>query len=127
VKSTRLVPIQQNLKSWLATCPKEGTMVVPFKNPTNQLVALSEKSGVVLKHNCLRHSFGTYRVAVTQNIAQTSHEMGNTPSMVRNHYMEVVPKETGEAWFSIVPPVPERVIEFPHQASCIPLVSRQGA
>ena len=113
VKSTRLVPIQPNLKAWLAFCPKEEPMVVPFKNPTNQLVDLFEKAGVELKHNCLRHSFGTYRVAATQNIHQTALEMGNSPAMIRKHYMEVVPKEEGEAWFAIMPTVPEEVVEFP--------------
>jgi integrase len=124
VKSTRLVPILPNLRSWLATCTKDGAMVVPFKNPTNQLVPLFEKAGVELKHNCLRHSFGSYRVAATQNIAQTSHEMGNTPSMISQHYLEVVPKEEGQAWFSLVPPAPEKVIEFPHEAPSVPLASQ---
>ncbi len=127
VKSTRLVPILPNLKAWLATCPKEGELVVPFKIPTNQLVPLFEKSGVELKHNCLRHSFGSYRVATTQNIAQTSMEMGNSPSMIRQHYLEVVPKEEGEAWFSIVPPASEKVIQFPERASEPSAASPQGA
>jgi len=126
VKSTRLVPLLPNLKSWLATCPKEGKKVVPFKNPTNQLAALSEKSGVVLKHNCLRHSFGTYRVAATQNIAQTSLEMGNTPAMIRQHYLEVVPKEAGEAWFCLIPPAPEKLIQFPELAPAPLAAASQG-
>jgi len=125
VKSTRLVPILPNLKLWLAECPKEGALVVPFKNPTNQLVPLFEKAGVPLKHNCLRHSFGSYRVAATQNIAQTALEMGNSPSMIRQHYLEVVPKEEGEAWFSIMPPIREKVIKFPHQAPGVPPASQR--
>ena len=127
VKSTRLVPILPNLRAWLATCPKKGTMVVPFKNPSNSLAALFKRAGVVLKHNCLRHSYGTYRGAATQNIAQTSHEMGNSPAMVRKYYMEVVTKEPGEAWFSIVPPAPEKVIQFPERASEASAASSQGA
>ena len=124
VKSTRLVPILPNLRSWLATCTKDGTMVVPFKNPTNQLVPLFEKAGVALKHNCLRHSFGSYRVAATQNIAQTALEMGNSPSMIRQHYLEVVPKEEGQAWFSLVSPSPEKVIEFPREPAIVPAASQ---
>jgi hypothetical protein len=127
VKSTRLVPILPNLRAWLATCPKEGALVVPFKNPSNHLAALFEKSGVPLKHNCLRHSFGSYRVAAIQNIAQTSIEMGNSPSMIRQHYLEVVPKEEGEAWFSIVPPAREKVIQFPDRASEPLVASSEGA
>jgi hypothetical protein len=94
-------------------------MVVPFKNPTNQLVDLFEKADVEMKHNVLRHSFGTYRVAATQNVAQTALEMGNSPAMIRKHYMEVVPKEEGEAWFSILPPASGKVIQFPEAASTL--------
>lgn len=120
VKSTRLIPILPNLKLWLAACPKSEPLVVRFKNPTNQLVTLFENAGVELEHNCLRHSFGSYRVAATQNIAQTALEMGNSPSMIRQHYLEVVPKEEGEAWFSLVPPSPEKMIEFPQAAVGVP-------
>ena len=106
VKSTRYVPIQPNLKAWLAGCPKSDGMVVPYKNPTNNLAKLFVDAEVELKHNCLRHSFGSYRIALTQNIHQTSLEMGNSPSMIRKHYMEVLTKEAGDAWFAITPPAP---------------------
>jgi integrase len=113
VKSTRLVPIQPNLRLWLDRCPKNDTAVVPFKNPINQLVTLFQKAGVELKHNCLRHSFGSFRVAVTQNVAEVSMEMGNSVAMIRRHYLEIVPKEEGIAWFSIAPPAMDKVIELP--------------
>ncbi len=116
-----------NLKAWLSTCQKAGGLVVPYKNPTNHLAALFEKSGVALKHPCLRHSFGSDRVAAPRNIAQTSIAMGNSPSMIRQHYLEVVPKEEGEAWFSISPPTIEKVILFPERASEVLATSSQSA
>jgi len=108
VKSTRLVPIQPNLKNWLALCQQQSGLVVSFRNPTNQLVPLFEDAEVELKHNCLRHSFGTYRVAQTQNVPATALEMGNSVPMIRKHYLEVVPQEEGNAWFSTSPSAEEK-------------------
>jgi hypothetical protein len=47
--------------------------------------------------------------------------------MIRAHYLEVVPKEEAEAWFSLVPPAPEKVIQFPERASEPLAASSQSA
>lgn len=54
-------------------------------------------------HDVLRHSYGTYRMAVTgRNVHQVAAEMGNSPSIVRKHYDKVGPRSHGKAWFSIL-------------------------
>jgi hypothetical protein len=55
------------------------------------------------KHNALRHSFISYRVAAVKNIAEVSLEAGNSPQMIFQHYREVVDAEAAEAWFEICP------------------------
>ena len=55
------------------------------------------------KHNALRHSFISYRVADKKNIAEVSLEAGNSPQMIFQHYREVVDADEAKAWFSIVP------------------------
>ena len=55
------------------------------------------------KHNGLRHSFISYRVAETQNVAQVALEAGNSPQMIFKHYRELVRPAEARAWFSIVP------------------------
>ena len=55
------------------------------------------------KHNALRHSFISYRVAQTQNVAQVALEAGNSPQMIFKHYRELVTPKEAEAWFAIVP------------------------
>jgi hypothetical protein len=47
--------------------------------------------------------------------------------MIRKHYLEIVPKEDADAWFSIVPPAPEKVIQFPRQVPGAPLESQGGS
>lgn len=55
------------------------------------------------KHNALRHSFISYRVAQTQNVAQVALEAGNSPSMIFKHYRELVQPDAAKAWFAIAP------------------------
>jgi integrase len=55
------------------------------------------------KHNALRHSFISYRVAQTQNVAQVALEAGNSPGMIFKHYRELVQPDEAKAWFAIGP------------------------
>ena len=104
VKSTRVVAIQPNLQSWLDLCRKPDGKVVPFKNVTNQIRRLCEKAEIAPKHNLLRHSYGSYRLAVVEDAEKVSFEMGNSPKMVFQNYREVVTPEEGHAWFEIDAP-----------------------
>jgi len=51
----------------------------------------------------LRHSFISYRVAETQDVAKVSLEAGNSPQMIFQHYRELVRPEAAKVWFAIVP------------------------
>jgi integrase len=55
------------------------------------------------KHNALRHSFISYRVADIQNVAQVALEAGNSPQMIFKHYRELVRPAEAKAWFGIAP------------------------
>jgi len=75
------------------------------------------------KHNGLRHSFISYRVAVTQNVAQVALEAGNSPQMIFSNYRELVTPKDAEAWFGIVPPGTrlkakgKKLVAMPRQAA----------
>lgn len=53
------------------------------------------------KHNALRHSYGSYRTALTQNVPQVALEMGNSVGMVKRHYLEAQVFEDGLKWFQL--------------------------
>ena len=55
------------------------------------------------KHNALRHSFISYRVAATQDVAKVSLEAGNSPQMIFRHYRELVRPADAVKWFAIAP------------------------
>jgi hypothetical protein len=55
------------------------------------------------KHNGLRHSFISYRVAAIKNVAQVALEAGNSPAMIFSNYRELVTPRDARAWLAIRP------------------------
>ena len=103
----RVVPIQDNLAAWLAPHARPEGRVSPviaenslwnrFQN------SAARKSGVKWVHNGLRHSFVSYRLAVTHDPARVATEAGNSPAMVHRHYKALCTEAEGKEWFSIIP------------------------
>src|SRR5947208_15111694 len=54
------------------------------------LKRLGRRANIRWKHNALRHSHASYRLAEVKNAAQVSLKMGNSPKMVFRHYRELV-------------------------------------
>lgn len=63
----------------------------------------AQAAGFRWKHNALRHSFISYRVAQTNDVPKVALEAGNSPRMVFSHYRELVRPTEAEKWFGIVP------------------------
>src|SRR6266481_6057517 len=55
------------------------------------------------KHNALRHSFISYRVALVEDVAKVSLEAGNSPRMVFSNYRGLVRAADAQKWFGITP------------------------
>ena len=102
----RLVPLSDNLKAWLA----------PWRWETGPILTISDTSGALgdtavkaripggWRQNALRHSFISYRVALTGDVARTSLEAGNSPKMIFRHSRETGEGEAPRAGWSITPP-----------------------
>ncbi|HWL51714.1 MAG TPA: site-specific integrase [Chthoniobacteraceae bacterium] len=99
----RLIPILPNLLTWLKGCSDRSGFVMGVKTPDYAYRRAAKLAGVEWRHNGLRHSYGSYRVAQTKSIDQTSLEMGNSPAMVKKHYLEAVHEGEAAKWFSVVP------------------------
>jgi integrase len=100
----RLAPIQDNLKAWLQPRAKKEGPVCSFKNVVNQLMRLAAEANVEWKKNALRHSFISYRVAECADVPRVADESGNSPAVIRTHYLQRVKPKQALAWFGIVPP-----------------------
>ena len=102
----RLVPIADNLRAWLKPHMQTTGPIWPkgqrvFAAELATVRAKAEIAGD--KSNAMRHSFGSYRTAITQNVAQVALEMGNTPKMIEAHYRELVTAKQAKAFFAVVP------------------------
>jgi integrase len=101
--SRRLVPVQKNLVAWLKDYRKERGPVCEFANITKQLLKLADDAGMKWKHNALRHSYISYRVAECADVPRVADESGNSSTVIRTNYLRRVKPKQAAAWFSIVP------------------------
>lgn len=112
----RLVPISDNLKQWLSGCRADTGLVCDLARTPDAIARLATRAGVEWKHNALRHSFISYRVAQTQDVAKVSLEAGNSPKMIHRHYRELVTPEEAATWFSVSPSIPANVAQLRAEA-----------
>jgi hypothetical protein len=93
--------------------------VAPFANMSKQLTEkLAPRAGLMWKHNGLRHSFISYRLADIKDIGQVALEAGNSPQMIFKHYRQLVTETQAREWFKVCPPrEAENVVPLPAAAS----------
>ena len=111
----RLVPMHDNLKKWLLPYRQKAGKIAPYASTKEKLAkvakatareATAKKSAVpalAWKHNALRHSFISYRVAECADVPRVSDEAGNSPAIIRQHYLRRVKPAQATEWFAIVP------------------------
>ena len=123
--SRRLVPILEPLRAWITPFVKKHGPVLEYSLP----VCLSEAFATTAKKadaarkarepdapefrwkaNGLRHSYASYRLSMVDDVAKVSLEMGNSPQKVFSNYRKVVTKSQANAWFGVLPEVPENVV-----------------
>lgn len=102
-RTKRHVPVLPNLAAWLRPYRQQTGAVVTFKNVPNEIWKLTRNCKVTSKHNGLRHSFGSYRLAIVRDPAALAYDMGNTPKMIFKHYRKVVTEAEALRWFALYP------------------------
>lgn len=63
----------------------------------------AKAAGVAWKPDALRHSYASYRLALTQDMAALALELGNSPSMIFRHYLDLKHEDEAREWFAIRP------------------------
>lgn len=109
-KQRRLIPILPPLRSFLITFADHRGPVIKSINLQHHRGILSEKAGVKWKDNGLRNSFASYRLAVIKSTAQVALEMGNSPRMVEQSYLELVTEQEVARWWKIAKPGAENIV-----------------
>ena len=108
----RIVPLKANLKSFLLPLAKKNGKVVSLVNTTKQLLktatdtadAENEIEAMAWKHNALRHTYISARVAECADVSRVADEAGNSPQVIRTNYLKRMRPAAAAEWFAIAPP-----------------------
>lgn len=102
----RLVPIMPALRAVLAKVDRGEPEDKVFKQSREPHLSrvLSDafrNSKTQPVKNGLRHSFCSYRLAGTKDVAQTALEAGNSAAIIFRHYRELATPSKATAWFAV--------------------------
>jgi len=108
----RIVPLKPNLKAFLKKLAKKSGKVVSVVNTTKQLLktasdtadAENEIEAMEWKHNALRHTYISARVAESGDVPRVADEAGNSPQVIRTNYLKRMRPAAAAEWFAIQPP-----------------------
>lgn len=109
--SRRVVPVSDNLAAWLAFYAQctgkvwKGTHedFYTAQQTTAAATKTDAKPAVKWKSNALRHSYASYRFALTADAGRVAGELGNSAAVVHRHYRELVKLADAERWFAVKP------------------------
>jgi integrase len=110
----RIVPLKANLRAFLAPLAKKSGTVVSVANTTKQLLktatdtadAEKEIKALEWKHNALRHTYISARVAECGDVPRVADEAGNSPQVIRTNYLKRLRPSAAAEWFAIQPVQP---------------------
>ena|ERR1035437_2172085 len=96
----RIVPLKPNLKAFLLPLAKKSGKVISVVNTTKQLLKAAADTGdaakeikpLAWKHNALRHSYISARVAECGDVPRVADEAGNSPQVIRSNYLKRIGK-----------------------------------
>ena len=107
VRRKRRVPIEDTLFAWLHPWQGASGKLYPQKKPENAwskyTQILAQAAGMKWRNNNLRHCYGTYQMALTDNAAQVSVWMGNSAGEVLRTYDDVTTPREAKQWQAILP------------------------
>ena len=99
--SRRHITVQKNAAKLLNYC-NDNNLTVPYpKNFRKRFDKLKAATGIEWSSNILRHTFGTYRYALSENAEATSKEMGNSPTVLKKYYDGLATKREAEKFFEL--------------------------
>lgn len=100
VKSVRQIAIQSNLASWLMRFPLAQYPILP-KNARSMVREIRKR--FTLSDDVLRHTFISMHVAKFKSLGAAALEAGNSETMIRRHYLNIVSESDANKFWSIAP------------------------
>jgi integrase len=114
----RIVPVSDNLVEWLQPyAQQQGNVWQAAHDKFYEAQQDTAKAaGLKWKSNALRHSYASYRFALTNDAGRVAGECGNSAAVIHRHYRELVKKSDAERWFNMKPEAPANVLVIPAKA-----------
>jgi integrase len=111
--SRRTITIRETLAQWLNPHIRPHQ---PVWSGSHSLFyrlqqQIAKEAGIQWRQNALRHTCISALVATDKNVPQVAYESGNSTSIIKQHYLQLMPPSTAQAWFSITPMVVQRYAE----------------
>jgi len=107
----RLVPILTNLAQWLSPYRSRKGKLVKY-SVERRTIVFAKGQGITWPHNCLRHSYASYRLAIIGDTARVALEMGNSPQKLMTNYRELADEHDAKAFFAITPKRSKKIVQF---------------
>jgi integrase len=112
-KIRRIVPIKDNLKTFLLPLAKNSGKVVAVSKISKMLLEAAKATGdkdnkiksLDWKRNALRHTYISARLAECNDEARVAYEAGNSPQIIRSNYDARMRPAPAAEWFSIQPKI----------------------
>lgn len=99
-KSVRQTVIQPNLAEWLVRYPVQKYPILPA-NAHSMISAIRKRFG--LTDDVLRHTFISMHVAKFKSLGSAALEAGNSETMIRKHYLNMVSEAEAAKFWAIAP------------------------
>ena len=93
----RQVMIRPNLRAWLERSASE---ILPKNHDRIVKAIRAEKK---LSHDELRHTFFSYHVGAFRSVGDAALEGGNSESVIKTHYLNLMPRTEAEKFWQIAP------------------------
>jgi len=121
----RIVPIKDNLKKFLEPLAKKVGKVIPLANTAKHLLKTAAETGdeakeikpLEWKHNALRHTYISARVAESGDVPRVADEAGNSPQVIRSNYLKRIRPAMAAEWFAIAPSQPANIVPMKQKAA----------
>src|ERR1019366_9059666 len=98
--SVRQVTIQPNLAAWLMRYPLTKCPLIP---PNAQAMIAAVRKKFAIGDDMLRHTFISMHVARFKSLGTAALEAGNSETMIRRHYLNLVSEADAVKFWAIAP------------------------
>ncbi len=101
VNDKRAIKIQPNLSLWLKKYPPARYPIIPTRRFRDMWVHVRKERK--LSHNVLRHTYISMTVGSFRSVGDAALQAGNSESVIRKYYLDLVTKEEADHFWQIVP------------------------